>query len=43
MPGEDAHLNVWGELTKDTRHIDRIADRFDAELRTGKHDALFDP
>lgn len=21
----------------------RIADRFDAELRTGRHDALFDP
>jgi len=42
-PGEDAHLNVWGEFAGDTHHIDRIADRFDAELRTGRHDALFDP
>lgn len=42
-PGEDAHLNVWGEFTKDTRHVERIADRFDAELRTGRYDALFDP
>jgi len=42
-PGEDAHVNVWGEFAQDTRHIEQIADRFDAELRTGKHDALFDP
>jgi hypothetical protein len=42
-PGEDARLNVWGDFAQDTRHVDRIADRFDAELRTGKHDALFDP
>jgi len=36
-------LAVWAHGARPTRIAERIADRFDAELKTGRLDALFDP
>ena len=41
ITAHDDELGVWMDRGQDATLVDQIADRFDAELATGKHDALF--
>ena len=41
--GGNPRLAVSAHAAHPTRIAEEIADRFDAELKTGRHDALFDP
>jgi hypothetical protein len=41
--GGDGYVHVSPDFRRPSRITERIADRFDAELRTGRHDALFTP